>query len=137
VALGAITQVRVLGGVIGLAIAQAVLIATLQEKLGKILKPEQLTMLLASTESIRSFTDDQALLTRETYGKASNLQMRIVMGFVGASLVCSLGTWRKNAIEFKDVPGARMAPAEDVELGGLQSPQHNDNTIAKWESSAP
>ncbi len=101
--MGAITQVRVLGGVIGLAIAQAVLLSSVRSHLISVLTPSQLDLLLSSTTYIASLPPEVAQLTRQVYGDASNLQMRIIVGFAGASLIASLGAWRRHAVEYADI----------------------------------
>lgn len=63
--MGVITQVRVLGGVIGLAMAQAILTRSLASKLGSFLSGQQIAALLDSTGSISGFTPAQAKSTRK------------------------------------------------------------------------
>lgn len=96
--MGAITQVRVLGGVIGLAIAQAVLYRSLRSKLGSILSPQQVAALLDSTGSISKFLPAQATATRQVYGDAFNLQMRIVTFIAAASVVSSCFAFRRHPL---------------------------------------
>ena len=100
VTMGAITQVRVLGGVIGLAIAQAVLTRSLGAKLGSILSPPQIQSLLESTGSILHFSPSEASATREVYGQAFNLQMRIVTFIAAASLIVSIAAFRRHPKSF-------------------------------------
>ncbi|KAL9588225.1 MAG: hypothetical protein Q9203_002968, partial [Teloschistes exilis] len=76
--MGAITQVRVLGGVIGIAIAQVVVSSTIRSDLASILNPTQLDSLLQSTASIAALSPGQAADVRRVYGHAFNLQTRMV-----------------------------------------------------------
>ena len=64
VTMGAITQVRVLGGVIGIAIAHATLNGQVQVELREVLGEEMLAALLRSAEEIEKMTDEQAMATR-------------------------------------------------------------------------
>lgn len=121
VAMGAITQVRVLGGVIGLAIAQAILTRSLDSKLGSFLSSQQITALLDSTGSISDFSPAQAKSTRQVYGDAFNLQMRIVTFIAAASVVSSLFAFRRHPVSLKDrarEQRERMmgAEAQEVEM---------------------
>lgn len=118
--MGAITQVRVLGGIIGLAIVQAILISYLRSTLNSVLTPQQLESILASTTNIASLSPATAALTRASYGDASNIQMRIVAGFGGASLLVSLFTWRRHVVPFADVAKGR-GPADLRKLAAMEA----------------
>lgn len=110
VAMGAVTQVRIFGGVVGLAISQAVLLASLKSRLNGVLSQQQLAEILASAASISRLPSGVADITRQVYGDVANKQMRIVMGFAAAGLVVSLGAWRRHPTEFSDLARERPAP---------------------------
>jgi hypothetical protein len=120
VAMGAITQVRVLGGIIGLVIVQAILLATLRSSLSSVLTPSQLSSILSSTASIASLSPAAQQLTRAAYGDASNVQMRIVAGFGGASLLVSLFTYRKQRVGFADLARGR-GPADLRKMAAFEA----------------
>jgi len=120
VAMGAITQVRVLGGIIGLAIVQAILLASLRSDLSGVLTPSQLAEILSSSRNIASLPPATAQLTRAAYGHASNVQMRIVAGFGGASLLVGLCTYRRQKVKFADVAAGR-GPADLRKLAALEA----------------
>ncbi|OBT66624.1 hypothetical protein VE03_03890 [Pseudogymnoascus sp. 23342-1-I1] len=101
VTMGAITQVRVLGGVIGIAISQAILNAQVKGELREVLGEEMLAALLRSAAEIEQMTDEQAMATRECYGKAFNAQARIMMYFTVASLLVTLFTFRRRPISLE------------------------------------
>ena len=63
--MGVFIQVRVLGGVIGLAMAQAILTRSLASKLESVLSGQQIAALLDSTGSISRFIFAQAKSTRK------------------------------------------------------------------------
>lgn len=135
--MGAITQVRVLGGIIGLSIVQAILISSLRSALSGVLTEQQLDSILSSATDIASLPPATALQTRAAYGNASNFQMRIVAGFAAASLLVSLLTWRRNVLQFSDVAkgdapadsrkpaAAETGAARDV-AAGLEDGRDND-----------
>jgi hypothetical protein len=114
--MGAITQVRVLGGIIGLAIVQAILLSSLRSSL----TPSQLSSILSSTTNIASLSPEAAALTRAAYGGAMNVQMRIVAGFGGASLSVSLFTWRREVAEFAEVARGK-GPADLRKLAEMEA----------------
>jgi hypothetical protein len=103
VTMAAITQVRVLGGVIGLAIAQALLISTVRSRLSSLLSPEQIQSVLESTERIRSLPAEEARMARMAYAEAGNQHMFLALGMAGASLLAAVFCWRKQRVEFRDL----------------------------------
>jgi hypothetical protein len=108
VTIGAITQVRVLGGLIGVATAQALLTGRLLADLGPVLPSDKLAALLRSTTAISSFTPEEAAATAQCYGEAFNLQNKVMMGLSAAGLVACLGTWKRNPVEFAEVERRRV-----------------------------
>ena len=96
--MSAISQVRALGGVIGLALAQAILTRSLDSKLGSFLSSQQIAALLDSTRSMSDFSPAQAKSPLEVYGDAFNLQMRIVIFIAAASVVSSLFAFRRHPV---------------------------------------
>ncbi|KAL8640452.1 MAG: hypothetical protein Q9226_008745 [Calogaya cf. arnoldii] len=102
VTMGSITQVRVLGGVIGIAIAQVLLSSTIRSSLPSILNPAQLDALLESAATISKLSPAQATEVRRIYGHAFNRQTRTVMYFAIASLVVSIVAFRRHPKSFAD-----------------------------------
>lgn len=100
VTMGAITQVRVLGGAIGVAIAHAILNGQVRGELREVLGEKMLAALLRSAAEIEQMTDEQAMATRECYGTSFNAQARIMMYFTAASLLVTLFTFRRRPISF-------------------------------------
>ena len=125
VTMGAITQVRVLGGVVGIAIAQVVLSSTIRTELPSILTPEQVSELLESAASIANLSPTQAQEVREVYGHAFNIQTRLVMYFAIASLVVCLLAFRRHPKSFADA-GKRKSVLEDGE--GVND-EHADDLV--------
>ena len=88
--MGAVTQFRALGGVIGLAIASNVLNNHVQAKLSSVLTPQQLQRLLQNSMELGHFTKDMQSVVRGIYSDSYNLQMKVMIGF-GAAQVLGLG----------------------------------------------
>src|SRR5277367_3488258 len=110
--MGAITQLRMLGAVMGLAISTTALSNYIRPRLGSVLSPEQLSQLSQFSGSIAQFPPEQAAATRAVYNDAYNLQMRIVMGFALASLIISLLAFRRHPL---DLNAAGLGEGERVE----------------------
>ena len=95
--MGAITQVRVLGGIIGLAICQAVIYSHISSFATIELSSPQIQALLSSSTTLVGEQGDEI---RRLYGEGWNLQMKVLMGFAGVGVLASAGTWKKNAVSF-------------------------------------
>jgi hypothetical protein len=85
--MGAVTQIRVLGGTIGLAVCSALLITHIKSEAAKFLTPEELARLLTSTESIASLSPKKQFETRTTLAEGYSKQMRVMLYFSLASLL--------------------------------------------------
>ncbi|THX13024.1 MFS general substrate transporter [Aureobasidium pullulans] len=96
VSLGAVTQLRQLGGVIGLAVTQAILNGDFRSQLAKFLSDEELRSVMLSTANIANLSDSHRDLTCRAYGRSSNAQMRVVTAFAGAAILMSMFA-RQNA----------------------------------------
>ena len=97
--MGAITQIRVLGGVIGIAICQAILSSHVKNELVDVLNPNQLAALLRSATEMAVLNPVQRTATREAYGRGFNLQTRIMMYFAAASFVISIASFKRHPSE--------------------------------------
>jgi hypothetical protein len=118
VAIGTMTQTRVFGGVVGLAVCQIIILSRLQSQLSQHLTPQQLQDILFSATNINSLSPALAEKIRQVYGDAANFQMRIAMGISVASLVVGLFMWRQKPIPFSESSGRGT---ESIEMGP-QSP---------------
>ena len=120
--MGAITQTRVLGGVVGIAIAQVVLSSAVRTDLPAILTPDQVDTLLQSAASISKLAPKQIHQVQKVCGHAFNKQTRQVMYFAIASLVVSLAAFRRHPRSFADAgkqEGGQEVGVEAVVAGGL------------------
>ncbi|KAM7204961.1 Major facilitator superfamily domain containing protein [Rhypophila sp. PSN 637] len=108
VAFGSITQIRVLGGLIGIAVGQALLNAQLTtSELTSVLSPEKLASLLKSTDAIEGFRPEEKDATARAYGEAFNTQNRVMLGFGAAGLLACLGAWKRKPVEFAEIEEKR------------------------------
>jgi hypothetical protein len=109
VATGAITQVRTLGGVIGIAVVQAVMTSHVTHDLTKVIPPSQAESILVSTENIALLDPAARAATRAVFGAAINLQFRTITGFAAAAFGTSLFVWRKNKVDMHALEAQRVA----------------------------
>ncbi|KAF4995620.1 hypothetical protein FGRMN_5011 [Fusarium graminum] len=87
VTMGAVTQVRVLGGTIGLAICSALLINHINSEASKYLTREQVEQILLSPKSIGLLPPETQDRTRALFADAYSNQMRAMLYFSIASLL--------------------------------------------------
>ncbi|CAD0090644.1 unnamed protein product, partial [Aureobasidium mustum] len=109
VSLGAVTQMRQLGGVIGLAVTQAILNSDFKSQLAKFLSTEELKAVLLSTENIKSLSIAHRDMTCRAYGSSANSQMRVVTAFAGAAILTSIFAWQKAPRDRKALEAERVA----------------------------
>ena len=111
--MGAITQIRILGGVIGVGVGEVILSSKVWSALGGILADDEVEQLLQSTGNIVKFTDAQAAAIRLSYGEAFNLQFRVMTYITLVCFVICLGCWVQNPIEIKDMEKIETKRRED------------------------
>jgi hypothetical protein len=90
VVIGAVTQVRVLGGTIGLAISTTVLNSYVKMTLAKQLDEEQIEGISQSLEAIGKLDLEQQIFVRRTFAEGYARLMWIVAGFSGAVVLSAL-----------------------------------------------
>ena len=111
--MGAITQIRILGGVIGVGIGEVILSSQVWSSLGDILTPDQVRLMLKSVSNIDLFTVEQQAAIRSSYGKAFNLQFRIMTYITLVCFVICLGCWVRNPIQVGDMEKIEAQERED------------------------
>lgn len=117
VTIGAITQTRTLGGVIGLAISQVVLFDRLLNTLRGRVTNEDLRSLFKSVDALNHLPPGKAALIIVEYAAGFNLQMRTVMYFVIAAFVTSCFAWRRDITTFDQINAERMKQQSRPALG--------------------
>ncbi|PGH09842.1 hypothetical protein GX51_00529 [Blastomyces parvus] len=96
VTMGALTQVRVLGGTISLAICSTILNNDLRPKLASVISPSQLRAISDSLSSIDNLTPAQQTAARLAFGEGYNKQNIFLTAFSGVSLLTSMFIWEKK-----------------------------------------
>lgn len=96
VAMGAVAQFRVMGGVICLAIVTSVFNGTIRSGLKDFLSPDQIDAVLRSTEVISTFPPMVQDMTRVVFLRGYSLQFKILTGFAGGQILSSFLMWKKN-----------------------------------------
>jgi hypothetical protein len=81
VMMGAVTQVRVLGGTIGLAISTVVLNSYVKSALSAQLTVEQIAAIAGSLSELGKLSKEEQLFVRKTFAEGYNRQTRITLVF--------------------------------------------------------
>ncbi|KAK3390170.1 major facilitator superfamily transporter [Podospora didyma] len=90
VIMGSVTQIRVLGGTIGLAICSALLVNRITSETSEFLSPSQAAALLQSFQSAKLLPPELQHRVRSAFAVAYSQQMRAMLYFCAVSLL-SLG----------------------------------------------
>jgi hypothetical protein len=94
--MGAVTQVRVLGGTIGLAISTVVLNSYVKSALSSQLTPDQIAGIAESLSELGELSKEQQIFVRQTFAEGYNRQTRITLVFSAAVLLtCGLMVERR------------------------------------------
>ncbi|KAI4159145.1 MAG: hypothetical protein LQ342_006849 [Letrouitia transgressa] len=107
VAMGAITQVRVLGGTIGLAICTAVLNEHVRSQLTSVLPPLQITNILQSVSSISRLDATAEKAVRQVFAEGYSQQMRIMTYFSAVVFLVSLLVWERQPRRVEPTPAEK------------------------------
>ncbi|KAK7958090.1 MFS general substrate transporter [Apiospora saccharicola] len=103
ITVGAITQIRILGGLIGVAISQAVISELVAGKLERALDRELVEAVLASPRIMATLAPAQRAAAVRAYGEAFNLLNRIAAGMSAAALLGCLGAWRRHPLKPSEI----------------------------------
>jgi hypothetical protein len=87
---GAIAQFRILGGVIGLAIATCVSTPYIRDSLLETISPEQTSAVLEKLETIPSLPEAMQIHVRYSFRRGFDLQMTVLIGFAAAHIPAGL-----------------------------------------------
>lgn len=113
--IGALTQLRILGAVIGLALATTALANFVSPRLRKILTADERYQLSQSSLYMKHLSPAKAAATRAVYNDAYNLQMKIALGFSALSLCICLFAYRRNPLSLEHA-GIGEGEVVEVEL---------------------
>jgi MFS family permease len=124
VAQGIISQVRILGGSIGIAASTAILGITENRELAGVVSPTQLADLRSS---ISTFTPNQIQAVREAYVDAFSEDLRVCAIVSGVCIFVTLASFRRNAMSAVDARNQHIAE-EQQRLKGLAEPKNLKET---------
>jgi hypothetical protein len=97
------SQARLLGGNIGLAIATIVLNQHLISDLRGVVPADEIDTLRHSLFAISLLTPVQAEVVRRSFAGAFVTQLEINLGVAGLALIVALGTWERRPTTLRDV----------------------------------
>lgn len=97
VVIGAITQVRVLGGTIGLAISSTVLNGFVKRELRGVLSGEDMGMVGDSLGYIGGLDDGVQVEVREVFARGYRRVLFVTLGFSGCMVLCCGVMWERKA----------------------------------------
>ena len=95
--MGAITQFRAFGGVVGLAVATNALNSLINSRLSSVLTADQLASLLESVQTVATLPPSLQGTVRSAFADGYNLQMRIMIGFSAAQVLALALMLERNA----------------------------------------
>jgi len=109
VTLGSVTQIRVLGGTIGLAVCSALLVNYIKAETSRFLSPDQVTAILLSSDNITLLPPGVQTQTRTVYATGYSQQMRAMLYFSIASLFSLLLLAEKRPRRLVDTVTAQIS----------------------------
>jgi len=96
VTMGAVTQIRVLGGTLGLAICSTTLNSHLHSELLTILTPAELQLISESASNISGFSLERQTAVRVAFAEGYTRQMWVMAAFSGLVFLASLLLWERR-----------------------------------------
>ncbi|KAI1325561.1 MFS general substrate transporter [Xylariaceae sp. FL0255] len=98
VALGAISQLRIMGGAIGLSIATAAFNSLVRNELRQTLSTDQLNALLLSPETLQDYAAEMQETIRVALADGYSLQSKVLAGLAAIQIPASLLLWQTKQI---------------------------------------
>ena len=96
--MGAVTQFRLMGGAIGLAIVTTVLRGYVTANLSGFLSQDQITLILQSSSEIAKLDPDTQFKIKGIYANGYTLEMKILCGFAAGQVLTTLIMWQKKQL---------------------------------------
>ncbi|KAI0892714.1 drug resistance transporter EmrB/QacA subfamily [Annulohypoxylon nitens] len=96
VAMGAVTQIRVLGGTIGLAISSTILNNRLSSELPALLNPGDIQQISDSVQYINTLPDATRDAVRQVFADGYSSQLRVMMYFSAAVWIFAATLWERK-----------------------------------------
>ncbi|KAE9365743.1 MFS multidrug transporter-like protein [Stipitochalara longipes BDJ] len=98
IAVAAVSQFRVLGGVLGIAIATAAYKTFIFGRLNMFLTGDEVKTILQATQNIDFFSSEVQAHIRTIFAEGYNLQFKIMIAFSAAQIPSSLLMWQEKQI---------------------------------------
>ena len=114
---GLMSQSRVLGGNIGLAVATIIFNSHLTSDLAGILTPQQISDCRRSLNVIATFTPREAAAVAGSFANAFKSQMQVCMGVAAASLVVCFFGWQRHPPTFVELEKKKKAESRGETSG--------------------
>ncbi|OKP03705.1 hypothetical protein PENSUB_6858 [Penicillium subrubescens] len=99
-ALGIGIQLRMLGGVLGVAASTTILYHFLESRLSSNLRPWELRALLKTTEALAGFPPEIQLRVRVVYAIAYNMQVKLSAAFSVGQLLAVAMIWKRQNVRY-------------------------------------
>ncbi|KAK3905124.1 drug resistance transporter EmrB/QacA subfamily [Staphylotrichum tortipilum] len=118
VVMSALTQIRVLGGTVSLAVCSAVLSNYLREHLAAVITPAEFGAIAETFGEIEKLGPERVAQVRLAFAEGYRRQFQILTGFSGAALLAALFLISRHPVTVKEVArrrdGAASESAEEV-----------------------
>ncbi|KAK3501075.1 putative MFS multidrug transporter [Neurospora crassa] len=95
VMMGALTQVRVLGGTISLAVCSTLLNNHVESRLPSLLDPSRVTEISESLSAIQNLPSEEQIAVRSIYAEGYNKQNILLTAFSGIAFISCLLLWER------------------------------------------
>ncbi|KAB8271195.1 major facilitator superfamily domain-containing protein [Aspergillus minisclerotigenes] len=100
IALSTGLQLRMLGGVLGVAASTTILHNYLRSRLSATLDPDQVSLLLSSSDAIGIFSPSIQLQIRKAYSVAYSAQVKLAGGFSVVQLLSVAMIWKRSNVRY-------------------------------------
>lgn len=100
IAMGIGIQLRMLGGVLGVAISTAILFHYLKGRLSSEIQPAELATLLNTFEAIETFSPEVQVRVRDVYAMAYSMHMKLAGASSLAQLLAVAIVWKRQNVRY-------------------------------------
>ncbi len=105
--MGALTQIRVLGGTVSLAVCSAVLSNYLREHLAGVITPAEFGAIAETFGAIEKLGPERVAKVRLAFAEGYRRQFQLLTGFSGAALLAALFLISRHPVTVKEVARRR------------------------------
>ena len=94
--MASITQLRALGGVIGLSLSSNLLNNHVRDNLAPVISPQNVHTLLHTPAIIDTFPNSVQMVIKSVYSAGYNLQMKVMIAFSAAQILGVVLMWERK-----------------------------------------